>query len=85
MDLFGVQMPVANQFAREQQHRDLVAVARLQARISVHVEQIQRNTLGHGKCGELCLHFLAQCALAARIQQEPVRRPFQREGKSLPL
>lgn len=85
MHLFGVQMPVANQFAPQEQNRDLVAVTHAHERIAVHVDHIHGNIARRRQRRKLCLHFLAQTAVGARIQQEPVRRPTQCEGRSLPL
>ena len=65
MYFLGVQMPVAHQFAREQQHRDLVAIARSRRRVGIDVEHVDSEGAGLRQRGEFAEHLLAQAATRA--------------------
>ena len=78
--LFGVQMPVADQFPGEQQHRDLVPVTGTRGYVGIHVDDVHRHTCRRRQRGEFGEHFLAKPATGTRIQQKS-----QWAGRSLPL
>ena len=80
MYLFGVQMPMADQFAVKQQHRYLVSVTGAHGSVGIHVDHIHRHAGGRRQRGEPREQFFAKPAAGARIQQKS-----QWEGRSLPL
>jgi hypothetical protein len=80
MHLFGVQMPMADQFPGEQQYRDLVPVTRTRGTVGIHVDDIHRHARSRRQRGEFDEHFLAKPAAGPRIQQKS-----QWAGRSLPL
>jgi hypothetical protein len=80
MHLFGVQMPMTDQFPGEQQYRDLVAITGTRGAVGIHVDDIHRHARYRRQCGELDKHFLAKPAAGTRIEQKS-----QWAGRSLPL
>ena len=79
IQLFHVQMTVADQFAGQQQHRDFMAIAPTRRGIRIHVDDIHGDVGRLRPSREFREHFLAEPAFGAGIQQES-----QWEGKSLP-
>jgi hypothetical protein len=65
MYLAGVQMSVAHQFTGEQQHRNLMAIARFCRGVSVDVEHFNAEGLRRGQRSEFAQHLLAQTASGA--------------------
>ena len=59
---FGIQPAVANQVAREQQYRDLVAVARPSLSPQIHIDDIDGYASSRRHLRQLAQHFLAQAA-----------------------
>ena len=80
MHLFGVQMPMTDQFTGKQQHRDLVPVPGTRGTVGVHVDDVHRHSRCRRQRGEFDEHFLAKPAARPRIQQKS-----QWAGRSLPL
>jgi len=70
MHFLGVQVPVTHQFSGEQQHWNLVAVARFHGVIGIDVDHIDGEGLSRRQGGESAKHLLAQSAPGTRIQQE---------------
>jgi len=65
MYFVGVQMSVAHQFTREQQHRDLMAIAHFRRGVGIDVEHIDAEGLRLGYHAKLAQHLLAQAAAGA--------------------
>ena len=74
MYLLQVQAPVAYQFTGEQQHRDLVAIARFCLDVGIDVEHVNGEGLHLGQGCELAQHLVAKPAARARVEQEARRR-----------
>ena len=70
MHLFPVQMSVADQFAVEKEHRDLVAEARARSRVPIHVDHVHREARGGGQRRERREHLLAQPAAGTGVQDK---------------
>lgn len=64
-------MAVADQFAAEQQHGDLVPIAHARRGILVHIEHVDRNPRRRRQRPQRHEHFLAQAAILPRVQQKP--------------
>jgi hypothetical protein len=56
---FRVQTAVAEDFSRDYQHGDLVAVPGLRGRLAIDVNHIDGNALGGRQCRKFLEHFLA--------------------------
>jgi hypothetical protein len=59
---FRVQPAMTNQFAREQQYRDFVPIARPGVRLKIHVDDIDGYAASRGHAVKLAQHFLAKAA-----------------------
>ena len=70
MYFLGVEAPVTHQFSGEQQHGDLVAVARCRRPVGVDIEHVDFEGLSLRQRGERVQHLLAQTAPRARIQHK---------------
>lgn len=66
-DLRNVQAPVADQFARQQEYRDLVSVAASDIGITIDIDDIHRICASLGHLGELSQKLLAQAAARAGV------------------
>jgi hypothetical protein len=75
MYFVGVQMPVAHQFTGEQQHRNLMAVARFCGMVGIDVEHVNAEGVSFGQCCEFAQHLLAQAAPGAGVKQKVRWRP----------
>ena len=65
MYFLGVEAPVTHQFSREQQHRNLVAIANFRGVVDVDVNHVDREGMRRRQCGEFLQHLLAQAAPGA--------------------
>ena len=70
MYLIRVQAPVTHQFAAEQQHRYLMAIAHFRGVLGIDVDHVDGKRLSFRQCGELAQHLFAQAAARARVHQE---------------
>jgi len=59
MHLLGVQAPVTDQFAVEQQHRNLVPVAHSRGGVCIDVEHVDADAGNSLQRGEFAQHLLA--------------------------
>ena len=67
MHLRRIQMPVANQLARQQQHGNLVPKAQARVGIAIDVDDVHRHARDVGKGCQIGEHVLAKAAAGARI------------------
>ena len=59
MYLLGVQMLVTYQFTREQQHRNLMAIAHFRRGVGIDVDHIDADAGNGRQRGEFAQHLLA--------------------------
>jgi hypothetical protein len=71
--LFAIEAAVANQFAVQEQNRDLVAITRPNERILIHIGNVQRHIPYRWQRRQILDHFLAQPAAGPRVQRKARR------------
>jgi hypothetical protein len=62
IDFFGVQSAMTNQFASEEQYRDLMSVARPRGRFAIHIDDINGYPARHRHQAKLAQQLLAEAA-----------------------
>jgi hypothetical protein len=80
MHLFGIQMPMADQFPGEQKDRDLVPKTGSHGAVRIDIDDVHRHARCRRQRSEGHQHFLAKPAAGTRIQQKS-----QWPCRSLPL